>query len=85
MSRPDPETLETLRLEDFNGQLPSLTFTAHPKLDGNELLGFGYEAKVHQLPRWKMMKVRGILLNAVTYHVEIQELDFSGSMWNQVD
>ena len=41
----DPETLETLRLEDFDGQLPSLTFTAHPKLDGNELLGFGYEAK----------------------------------------
>ncbi|CAN9186698.1 unnamed protein product [Alternaria alternata] len=41
----DPETLETLRLEDFDGQLPSLTFTAHPKLDGNELLGFGYEGK----------------------------------------
>ncbi|CAN9322844.1 unnamed protein product [Alternaria alternata] len=41
----DPETLETLRLEDFDGQLPSLTFTAHPKLDGSELLGFGYEAK----------------------------------------
>jgi carotenoid cleavage dioxygenase-like enzyme len=41
----DPETLDTIRLEDFGGQLPSLTFTAHPKLDGNELLGFGYEAK----------------------------------------
>ncbi|KAJ4362945.1 hypothetical protein N0V83_010062 [Neocucurbitaria cava] len=40
-----PETLETIRLEDFGGLLPCLTFTAHPKLDGNELVGFGYEAK----------------------------------------
>ena len=43
----DPETLETIGLEDFNGQLPSLTFTAHPKLDPTtgELSCFGYEAK----------------------------------------
>ncbi|KAF2432501.1 hypothetical protein EJ08DRAFT_677429 [Tothia fuscella] len=43
----DPETLETIGLEDFNGQLPSLTFTAHPKFDDDtkELLCFGYEAK----------------------------------------
>ncbi|KAL1595333.1 hypothetical protein SLS60_010024 [Paraconiothyrium brasiliense] len=43
----DPETLETIGLEDFDGQLPSLTFTAHPKLDPDtgELLCFGYEAK----------------------------------------
>jgi carotenoid cleavage dioxygenase len=44
----DPRTLETL--DDyctFNGQLKSLTFTAHPKIDSSngELVGFGYEAK----------------------------------------
>ncbi|KAF2219597.1 carotenoid oxygenase [Elsinoe ampelina] len=43
----DPRTLETIRLEDFDGQLPSTTFTAHPKVDPKtgELIGFGYEAK----------------------------------------
>jgi carotenoid cleavage dioxygenase len=43
----DPESLETIGLEDFNGQLPCLTFTAHPKLDHTtgELVCFGYEAK----------------------------------------
>ncbi|KIW36010.1 uncharacterized protein PV06_11685 [Exophiala oligosperma] len=43
----DPNTLETTGLYDFDGQLPSLTFTAHPKLDPatKELLCFGYEAK----------------------------------------
>lgn len=43
----DPTTLETLGLYDFKGQLPSLTFTAHPKLDPvtKELVCFGYEAK----------------------------------------
>ncbi|KAK2046769.1 carotenoid oxygenase [Colletotrichum somersetense] len=43
----DPLTLETIGLEDFNGQLPSCTFTAHPKVDPvtGELVCFGYEAK----------------------------------------
>ncbi|KAI1450435.1 carotenoid oxygenase [Annulohypoxylon stygium] len=43
----DPITLETIGLCDFNGQLPSLTFTAHPKLDPvtKELVCFGYEAR----------------------------------------
>ncbi|KAJ1326858.1 carotenoid oxygenase family protein [Microdochium nivale] len=43
----DPVTLETIGLEDFGGQMPSLTFTAHPKLDPvtGELHCFGYEAK----------------------------------------
>ncbi|KAH8586910.1 putative lignostilbene dioxygenase [Bisporella sp. PMI_857] len=43
----DPITLETIGLYDFDGQLPSLTFTAHPKIDPvtGELVGFGYEAK----------------------------------------
>ncbi|KAK7413354.1 transcriptional regulatory protein rco1, partial [Neonectria punicea] len=43
----DPKTLETIGLCDFNGQLPSLTFTAHPKLDpvSKELVCFGYEAR----------------------------------------
>ena len=39
--------METIGLEDFNGELPCLTFTAHPKLDPTtgELVCFGYEAK----------------------------------------
>lgn len=43
----DPETLETKGLYDFDGQLPSLTFTAHPKFDPEtkEMICFGYEAK----------------------------------------
>lgn len=43
----DPQSLETIGLEDFNGQLPCVTFTAHPKVDEEtkEFLCFGYEAK----------------------------------------
>ncbi|KAM7212206.1 carotenoid oxygenase [Rhypophila decipiens] len=43
----DPVTLETLGLHNFDGQLPSLTFTAHPKFDPatGEMICFGYEAK----------------------------------------
>ncbi|CAK7215103.1 transcriptional regulatory protein rco1 [Sporothrix bragantina] len=43
----DPDTLETYGIEDFHGQLPSLTFTAHPKLDQatGDLVCFGYEAR----------------------------------------
>ncbi|KPM38685.1 Lignostilbene-alpha,beta-dioxygenase isozyme I [Neonectria ditissima] len=43
----DPKTLETIGLCDFDGQLPSLTFTTHPKLDpvSKELVCFGYEAR----------------------------------------
>ncbi|KAF7934096.1 uncharacterized protein EAE97_008456 [Botrytis byssoidea] len=43
----DPETIETVGLWDFNGQLTSLTFTAHPKFDPitREMVCFGYEAK----------------------------------------
>lgn len=43
----DPVTLETKGLYDFEGQLPSLTFTAHPKFDpkSGEMICFGYEAK----------------------------------------
>lgn len=43
----DPETLETIGLCDFEGQLPSLTFTAHPKFDpeSREMVCFGYEAR----------------------------------------
>lgn len=43
----DPDTLETQGLYTFDGQLPSLTFTAHPKFDPgtNEMICFGYEAK----------------------------------------
>jgi carotenoid cleavage dioxygenase-like enzyme len=48
----DLSTLETLGLYDFDGQLPSLTFTAHPKLDPvtKELVCFGYEAKGDSTP-----------------------------------
>ncbi|CAI7637745.1 unnamed protein product [Penicillium manginii] len=43
----DPDTLETLGLWDFEGQLESATFTAHPKFDPEtgEMVCFGYEAK----------------------------------------
>ncbi|KAH1594738.1 hypothetical protein KXX34_001858 [Aspergillus fumigatus] len=43
----DPITLETKGLYDFEGQLPSLTFTAHPKFDPEtgEMICFGYEAR----------------------------------------
>ncbi|KAF7168667.1 hypothetical protein CNMCM5623_001607 [Aspergillus felis] len=43
----DPISLETKGLYDFDGQLPSLTFTAHPKFDPvtGEMICFGYEAK----------------------------------------
>ncbi|KAH6620596.1 carotenoid oxygenase [Boeremia exigua] len=43
----DPESLETIGLEDFDGQLPSLTFTAHQKFDDatGELVCFGFGAK----------------------------------------
>jgi carotenoid cleavage dioxygenase len=43
----DPKTLETKGLYTFDGQLPSVTFTAHPKTDPvtGELICFGYEAK----------------------------------------
>lgn len=43
----DPETLETLGVYDWQGQITSKTFTAHPKIDpqtGN-LVGFSSEAK----------------------------------------
>ncbi|GKZ80023.1 hypothetical protein AnigIFM56816_004234 [Aspergillus niger] len=43
----DPVTLETKGLYDFDGQLPSMTFTAHPKFDPEtgEMICFGYEAR----------------------------------------
>ncbi|KAL1846595.1 hypothetical protein Daus18300_014213 [Diaporthe australafricana] len=49
-SRPyaiEPRTLETIGSFDFDGQLESETFTAHPKYDvkTRELLAFGYEGK----------------------------------------
>jgi carotenoid cleavage dioxygenase len=48
----DPETLETLGLFDFDGQLPCMTFTAHPKFDPKtrEMVCFGYEAKGNGSP-----------------------------------
>ncbi|SHG52819.1 carotenoid cleavage dioxygenase [Kaistia soli DSM 19436] len=48
----DPVTLETRGLWDFNGQLTSATFTAHPKIDPEtgDLLCFGYEAKGEATP-----------------------------------
>jgi carotenoid cleavage dioxygenase len=45
--RLDPHTLQTLGLDDLDGQIRSLTFTAHPKVDPltGHLLAFAYEAK----------------------------------------
>ncbi|CAN5560589.1 carotenoid oxygenase family protein [soil metagenome] len=44
--RIDPNTLETIGVEDFDGDWKSETFTAHPKLDPRtgETIAFGYEA-----------------------------------------
>lgn len=43
----DPHTLETLGVWDFEGQVTSPTFTAHPKIDQTtgEMIAFAYEAK----------------------------------------
>ncbi|KAK5044700.1 hypothetical protein LTR84_010592 [Exophiala bonariae] len=43
----DPDTLETVGYDPFQGQVKSKTFTAHPKIDpfADELVAFGYEAK----------------------------------------
>ena len=42
----DPETLETIGRYDFEGQVLTPTFTAHPKFDPKtgEMICFGYEA-----------------------------------------
>ncbi|KAJ5463429.1 hypothetical protein N7475_008373 [Penicillium sp. IBT 31633x] len=42
----NPETLETIGRYDFEGQVLSPTFTAHPKFDPNtgEMICYGYEA-----------------------------------------
>ncbi len=42
----DPETMETIGRFDFDGQVKSPTFTAHPKFDPKtgEMVCFGYEA-----------------------------------------
>ena len=43
----DPDSLETIGYDPFQGEVKSKTFTAHPKIDPftNELVCFGYEAK----------------------------------------
>jgi carotenoid cleavage dioxygenase-like enzyme len=43
----DPDTLDTIGVWDFDGQLESATFSAHPKFDPHtgDMLTFGYEAK----------------------------------------
>jgi carotenoid cleavage dioxygenase-like enzyme len=42
----DPVTLETIGRYDFDGQVQSPTFTAHPKFDpdSGEMICYGYEA-----------------------------------------
>jgi carotenoid cleavage dioxygenase len=48
----DPDTLETLGVWDFDGQIKSLTFTAHPKIcpKTGHMLCFAYEAKGEGTP-----------------------------------
>ncbi|KAH7242756.1 retinal pigment epithelial membrane protein-domain-containing protein [Fusarium tricinctum] len=43
----DPDTLDTIGVYDFEGQLTSRTFTAHPKFDfaTGEMMAYGIEAK----------------------------------------
>ncbi|KAJ6066207.1 Carotenoid oxygenase [Penicillium canescens] len=53
----DPKTLETKGLYTFDGQLPSVTFTAHPKTDPmtGELVCFGYEARETAAPTFAII------------------------------
>ncbi|MFF4630057.1 carotenoid oxygenase family protein [Streptomyces griseorubiginosus] len=48
----DPETLETVGLSDFAGQVKSRTFTAHPKFDpeSGDMFCFGYAARGEATP-----------------------------------
>lgn len=48
----DPNTLETLNLHDWNGQMTATTFTAHPKIDPatQDLVGYAYAAKGEASP-----------------------------------
>lgn len=66
----DAKTLETIGLYDFEGQLPSTTFTAHPKVDAKtgEMLCFGYEAKGDGTPD-------------VCYYTIDSEGKFTQSVW----
>ena len=65
----DSHTLETSGLYDFDGQLPSLTFTAHPKFDPHtgEMICFGYEAKGDGTPDicYCRIAANGIFLETV--------------------
>ena len=64
-----PDTLETLGVWDFGGQVTSLTFTAHPKVDPRtgDLLCFAYEAK-------------GVGTNDIVYY----EIDREGKLKREV-
>lgn len=48
----DPVTLETRGRFDFDGAIDSVTFTAHPMVDGvtGELVAFGYQARGNYTP-----------------------------------
>lgn len=67
----DPQTLETLGVHDWNGQITSATFTAHPKIDpatGN-LLAFSYEAKGDGTPDMAYFEISpdGTLLHEIWF------------------
>ena len=67
----DPQTLETLGEWNFDGQIDSATFTAHPKLDpvtGN-LLAFSYEAKGDGTPDMAYFEIspEGKLLHEIWF------------------
>ncbi len=67
----NPETLETLGEWNFEGQITSATFTAHPKLDpatGN-LLAFSYEAKGDGTPDLAYFEIsaQGKLLHEIWF------------------
>lgn len=55
----NPHTLETLGERDFDGQLSSKTFTAHPKLDPEtgEMIAFGYNTQGVADPRIEIYTV----------------------------
>ncbi|GAM39443.1 hypothetical protein TCE0_034f10996 [Talaromyces pinophilus] len=72
----DPETLETKGLYDFDGQLPSLTFTAHPKFDPEtrEMICFGYEAKGEVTENY-------VLFPVIPQLCDIERLKAQGEHW----
>ena len=66
----NPDTLETIGYSNFNGQLKSETFTAHPKIDPvtGDMCAFGYAAK-------------GVLTKDIVYYEISPQGQFKREVW----